>query len=194
MSTGTDIPQRRTVPLQLLLFAKYQRSHMTERFARETLQRPVHEYMRTDFIQLHSDLTVAQALESILQRQPAGRIIYFYVSDSNGRLLGVVPTRRLLMSPRGKQLSEIMVAPVIAIPRKATVLDACEFFIFHKLLAFPVVDEERRIVGLVDVELYTRELRDMDQQVSHEDLFQLIGVYATEAQQRSVPVLFRRRF
>ncbi len=167
---------------------------MTERLARETLQNPVHDHMRTDFVQLGPDLTVAQALESILEKQPAGRIIYFYVADGDGRLLGVVPTRRLLLSQRDKQLSQIMAAPVIAIPRTATVLDACEFFIFHKLLAFPVVDEERRIVGLVDVELYTRELRDMDRQVSHDDLFQLIGVYVTAAQQKSVHVLFRRRF
>jgi magnesium transporter len=167
---------------------------MTERLTRETLQAPVHEHMRTDFVQLHPDLTVAQALESILEKQPSGRIIYFYVADSDGRLLGVVPTRRLLLSPRDRPLSQIMIEPVITIPRNATVLDACEFFILHRLLAFPVVDEQGRIVGLVDVELYTRELQDLDRRESHDDLFQLIGVHATEAQQRSVPALFRRRF
>ncbi len=167
---------------------------MTERLSKETLHGPVDEHMRTDFVQLHPDLTVTQALDLILEKQPAGRIIYFYVADGDGRLLGVVPTRRLLLSPRDKRLSQVMIEPVIAIPRSATVLDACEFFILHKLLAFPVVDEERRIVGLVDVELYTRELSDLDRRESHDDLFQLIGVHATEAQQRSVPALFRRRF
>lgn len=167
---------------------------MAEPLTTETLHGPVHEHMRTDFVQLDAGLTVAQALESILEKQPTGRIIYFYVADSAGRLLGVVPTRRLLLSPRDKRLSQIMIEPVIAIPRNATVLDACEFFILHKLLAFPVVDAERRIIGLVDVELYTRELQDLDRQRSHEDLFQLIGLHATVAQQRSVPALFRRRF
>jgi magnesium transporter len=167
---------------------------MTEPLTKEKLQSPVDEHMRTDFVRLHPDLTVAQALELILEKQPAGRIIYFYVADSLGRLRGVVPARRLLLSPRDEHLSQIMIKPVIAIPRNATVLDACEFFILHKLLAFPVVDEEQRIVGLVDVELYTRELWDVDQRESHDDLFQLIGVHATEAQQRSVSALFRRRF
>jgi magnesium transporter len=46
----------------------------------------------------------------------------------------------------------------------------------------------------VDVELYTRELSDLDRRESHNDLFQLIGVHLTEAQQRSIPTLFRRRF
>jgi magnesium transporter len=166
---------------------------MTERLTREELHRPVREHMRGDFIRLNPDLTVAQALDLILEQQPAGRIIYFYVAGGDGRLLGVVPTRRLLLSPRDKPLSQIMVAPVVAIPRDATVLEACEFFVLHKLLAFPVVDEEGRIVGLVDVDLYTRELRDLDRSESHNDLFQLIGLHVTEAQQQSAPALFRRR-
>src|ERR1041385_7040179 len=73
--------------------AKDERGHMTEGLGRETLRGPVHEHLRTDFVQLHPDLTVAQALELILEKQPAGRIIYFYVADSEGRLQGVVPTR-----------------------------------------------------------------------------------------------------
>lgn len=167
---------------------------MTEQLTAEKLYGPVHEYMRTDFIQLRPDLTVAQALDLILEQQPAGRIIYFYVADDGGRLVGVVPTRRLLLSPRDKYLRQIMVKPVISIPRSATLLEACEFFILHKLLAFPVVDEEQRIIGLVDVELYARELSDLDRTESLNDLFQLIGVHATEVQQRSVFDLFRRRF
>lgn len=167
---------------------------MADRLTQDALHRPVHEQMRADFVRLHPDLTVAQALDMILERQPAGRIIYFYVADGDGRLLGVVPTRRLLLSPRGKAVSQIMVTPVVAIPREATVLEACEFFVLHKLLAFPVVDEEGRIVGLVDVELYTRELTDLDRGEGHDDLFQLIGVHVTEASRRSVASLFRRRF
>lgn len=167
---------------------------MNERLTREELHRPVREDMRGDFIRLNPDQTVAQTLDLILEQQPAGRIIYFYVVDGDGRLLGVVPTRRLLLSPRDKPLSQIMVAPVIAIPWYATVLEACEFFVLHKLLAFPVVDEGHRVVGLVDVDLYTRELRDLDRSQSHNDLFQLIGLHVTEAQQQSVPALFRRRF
>lgn len=167
---------------------------MAEQLTKESLYGPVHEHMRTDFIQLSPELTVAQALDLILDKQPAGRIIYFYVADAEERLLGVVPTRRLLLSPRDQPVSRIMIEPVIAIPRNATVLDACEFFVFHKLLAFPVVDEGRRIVGQVDVDLYTQELRDLDRRESHNDLFQLLGVQSIEGQRQSISAFFRRRF
>ena len=87
---------------------------------------------------------------------------YFYVVDDDERVQGVVPVRRLLLSPLDKRVEEIMVREVIALPKTATVLDACDFFILHRLLAFPVVDKERRILGIVDVELYTDELIDLD--------------------------------
>ena len=36
---------------------------------------------------------------------------------------------------------------MISIPDSATVLEACEFFTLHRLLAFPVVDASHRIIG-----------------------------------------------
>ena len=78
---------------------------------------------------------------------PAGRVIYFYVVDAEGRLLGVVPTRRLILSPRAYAPDGHHGRPPATIPRGATVLEACEFFIQHRLLAFPVVDEAGRVLG-----------------------------------------------
>ena len=167
---------------------------MAEPLSSDALHEPVVQHMRQDFAQLRADQTVGQALDSILARQPEGRIIYFYVANADGRLIGVVPTRRLLLGARDRPLTDIMVANVIAIPRSATVLDACEFFVLHKLLAFPIVDEERRMIGLVDVDLYTKELSDLDKRDDSENLFQLIGVHLSEAQQASPLFSFRKRF
>lgn len=160
----------------------------------DALQEPVTKHMRKDFVQLRADQTVGNALDSIRVKQPEGRIIYFYVADAADRLIGVVPTRRLLLSPLERPLTEIMVKHVITIPQSASVLDACEFFVLHKLLAFPIVDEERRMIGLVDVDLYTKELSDLDRRDDSETLFQLIGVHLSESQQASPITSFRKRF
>ena len=167
---------------------------MPDALSSDALQDSVVKHMRRDFVQLHADDTVGHALDSILARQPEGRIIYFYVADAAGRLIGVVPTRRLLLSPRDRPLTDIMVKQVIVIPQSATVLEACEFFVLHKLLAFPIVDDDRRMIGLVDVDLYTKELSDLDRRDDSENLFQLIGVHLSEAQQASPVTSFRLRF
>src|SRR5438270_9528926 len=118
------------------------------------LSDPVTRHMRPDFPRLSLHLTVGAALDWLRHHPPPGRIIYFYVVDDQDRLQGVVPTRRLVLSPPDKPVAEIMVRQVVALPDHATVLDACEFFIQHRYLAFPVVDEGRRLVGQVDVDLY----------------------------------------
>jgi len=150
--------------------------------------------MRTEFARLHIDQTIAEALSAIRANPPSSRVTYFYVVDDEGRLRGVVPVRRLLLSPLDKRVEEIMVREVIMLPETATVLDACDVFILHRLLALPVVDRNRHILGIVDVELYTDELIDLDRTQRRHDLFQLIGVHLTEARQSSPVVAFRSRF
>jgi Na+:H+ antiporter, NhaA family len=122
------------------------------------LSDPVTARMHQDFTQLRAGLTVGEALDWLRQNPPSGRVIYFYVVDAEGRLQGVVPTRRLVLSHAQTPLTDIMVADPVAIPGGATVLEACEFFTQHRLLAFPVVDEAKRILGVVDIDLYTESL------------------------------------
>src|SRR5262249_706995 len=55
-------------------------------------------------------------------------------------------------------------------------------------------DHQHRIIGLVDVELYTSELSDIDRSERTDDLFQLIGVHLAEAKQASSLAAFRSRF
>jgi Na+:H+ antiporter, NhaA family len=126
------------------------------------LNDPVTKRMHQDFTQLRVGQTVGEALDWLRQNPPLGRVIYFYVVDGEGRLQGVVPTRRLVLSRPEAQLSDIMVGKTVVLPAAATVLDACEFFIQHRLLAFPVVDEQKRLLGVVDIDLYTNELNQLD--------------------------------
>src|SRR5438067_10308058 len=116
------------------------------------------EHARKDFPLLDADMTVGKALDRIRREGVGERVIYFFAVDSDKRLVGVLPTRRLLTNALETPLRDIMVRRVVAIPATATVLDACEFFVLYKLFAFPDVDEQRRVVGLVDVSLFAEEM------------------------------------
>src|SRR5437870_4531716 len=104
----------------------------------------VAERMRTSFPRLRANQTVAEALASIRSQAPSeGVIVYFYVVDDDDRLLGVIPTRRLLLKPVDAKIGDLMVQKVLSLPPSATALEASRLFIQHRLLAFPVVDEGR---------------------------------------------------
>jgi magnesium transporter len=158
------------------------------------LSDPVTAHLRPGFTRLRQNQKAGQALQWIRDHPPEERIIYFYVVDENDRLCGVVPTRRLILAQPDMPLSEIMIRNVIALPSDASVMDACEFFIQHRLLAFPVVDNDRRIVGVVDVDLYTEELHDLTDAEERGNLFQQIGVSLGRRWQDSPLAAFRRRF
>src|SRR5437016_4037052 len=119
---------------------------------------PVADHARKDFPLLDAGMTVGEALERIRREGVGERVVYFYAVDEQKRLVGVVPTRRLLSARLETPLRQIMVPRVVAIPATATVLEACEFFVLYKFLAFPVVDEQRRVVGVIDANLFAEEI------------------------------------
>src|SRR5947209_20311304 len=96
------------------------------------LHDPVTKRMHQNYTRLRVGQTVGEALDWLRRNPPPGRVIYFYVVDDDGRLRGVLPTRRLVLSPLATPLADLMVAKVVTLPAAATVLDACEFFIQHR--------------------------------------------------------------
>jgi magnesium transporter len=155
---------------------------------------PVTTLARYDATLLVGDLTVREALDSIRNGGSGERIVYFYVTDPEGRLAGVIPTRRLLTAALDQRLDAIMAARVLAIPSSATVLEACEMFVMHRFLAFPVVDEERRVVGVVDVGAFEGELLDYAERERTEEMFETIGFRIAGLRSASAFKAFLQRF
>lgn len=143
---------------------------------------------------LRIDQTIGQALEAIRHTGLEERIFYFYVVDSEGRLSGVVPARKLLTEPVERKIGEVMMKRVLSLPDSATLMEACECFILHKFLAIPVIDSEKRLRGIVDVGLFTDEVMELGAGNNSDQLFQSIGIHVQEALHASPWKAFGIRF
>jgi len=160
------------------------------------LNEPVGNMAGRDFTALAQDLTVTGALAQIREHGAAQQIIYFYVVDAAQRLVGVLPTRRLLLAPPEARLQDIMISRVVTIPETATALEACEMFLMHKFLAFPVVTNDRRLVGVINVGMFsqfTEEALSLTERAHVEDVFERIGFHVAEVQSASPGKAFRLR-
>ena len=158
---------------------------------------PALNYARKDFPLLEADASVEKALEKIRREGVGERVIYFYAVDGDKRLVGVVPTRRLLTAALDARLREIMVPRVIALPAAATVLEACEFFVLYKFLAFPVVDAERRVIGIVDTDVFMESVFESDEsegEGARDDFFEALGFHLAQVRDASPWRVFRYRF
>ncbi|QYO61989.1 CBS domain-containing protein [Leptolyngbya sp. 7M] len=158
------------------------------------LQEPVHHYARTDFPGLDESLTVEGALRLIRMKGLGERIVYFYVIDAERHLKGILSTRALLMSKPSVRLSDIMSTNLVSIPASASVLEACEMFLEHKFLAFPVVDDAGRMIGVVDAGLFTKETLNIAERHHVDDVFQMIGFGISQIKGKSPFGIFRYRF
>jgi magnesium transporter len=87
-----------------------------------------------------------------------------------------------------------MISRVVTIPSTATVMEACEMFMLHKYLAFPVVTTDRKLVGVVNVAMFTENVFDVSEKEHMDDVFQRIGFSVAEVQTASPWRAFRLRF
>lgn len=158
------------------------------------MQEPALRYARRDFPVIRDNLTVGEAL-SIIRREGVGeRIIYFYVINERGQLVGIVPTRRLLTSMPSEPVAEIMITDIVTIPHRATVHDACEMFVKHKFFAFPIVDDDNHVRGIIDIGFFSQETISVVERQKIEDIFQIIGVGIAQLRGHSALGVLRYRF
>jgi len=76
-------------------------------------------------------------------------IMYFYVTDISGKLQGVVDVRELIAAEPRQTLEQVMTDSIISLGPEETLGDALRAFTRYGFNALPVVDEERRILGVV---------------------------------------------
>jgi magnesium transporter len=158
------------------------------------LEAPLSAHIMHQFVALHDSLTAQETIELLRHSQDIPDINYLYVVNDGNRLTGVLPTRKLLHAPPEARVVDIMQPDPVSIPRDVSVMQAVQFFMEHKFLAYPVVDPEHRLVGVVDVTLFNRELLDVAKRRQIEDLFETLGVRIAKLAQASPFGAFRYRF
>ncbi len=167
---------------------------MTAAIGEGRLSDPVLSHVSSAAATVRADDTIDEALAALRSHPPAERIVYFYAVDADSRLVGVVPTRRLLVAKPGERVRDVMVPRVVSLPAHATILDACEVFVLHRFLALPVVDDAGRLLGTVDLSLFTDEMIDAGARREAEDVFQLLGIHVARGRPASPWASFRDRF
>jgi magnesium transporter len=162
--------------------------------ALDHLDEPITRHLLANFVALGADLTAEATIASLRSQTDIPDINYLYVVDQDRRLIGVLPTRKLLTAAPEKHLAEIMQPDPVSIPEGVTTLEACRFFLEHKYLAYPVVRPDRTLVGVVDVTLFNRELLDVAKRRQIDDLFETLGVRVSKLDQASPFAAFQYRF
>lgn len=156
------------------------------------LDDPVRDHLRREFVRADADATVDGLLSRLRREGDDHAIFYVYVLDDEA-IAGVVPIRRLLTADPQARLGDLVEGDLVTLPADATLLEAIEAFLDHRFLAFPVVDEAGRMLGVVDVHLFTPEAIDVAERRRVDQVLEWIGLHATQARQGSIWTVARSR-
>ncbi|MGH9476513.1 MAG: magnesium transporter MgtE N-terminal domain-containing protein [Terriglobales bacterium] len=108
--------------------------------------------MTTEFVALPESATAAAAVVAARAFPgPIAGLTTVFLVNGEGQLAGAVPVSRILLSRPEGVLRDMADEP-IAVERQQTEGEVSEIFNKYNLLALPVVDEQRRILGVITVD------------------------------------------
>ncbi len=147
--------------------------------------------MTTEVASLPSGLSAGEAIEALrrLHADLGSNLAYVYVVDDDRRLLGVVPFRELVFARPGQALDEIMVHNPYRVTVDADREVVTELIQRYRLLALPVVDHNRSLIGMVKVD----EAMEAVQEEAGEDIAVMVGAGEEEGVYTPVRTSVRRR-
>ncbi len=169
----------------------------TSKLSQTFLSDRVTDHLHRQFVALSTEDTVAEALAKIQQQELDQPIVYFYVFDEQQRLAGVIPVRKLLFEKPQTKIATFMLSNVIAVSQGTSIGEAGSVLLEHRLLAVPVVDDQRRMLGVLDLSHFTEDALDslsMVQRPQVDRFFQLLGLHISLNRHVSSWTQFRERF
>lgn len=108
--------------------------------------------MTTEYVNLKKSMTVSDALSHIRNVAIEKETIYTCYVTENRFLVGIVTAKDLLISPLDKKIEDIMETNVVYVQTEEDREIAASMFLKYDFLALPVVDKERRLVGIITVD------------------------------------------
>jgi magnesium transporter len=153
---------------------------LLSKVAREDLGRREHfeddrvgAIMTTEYCALDPTLRVTEAIESVRRQAPDRETIYYcYVVDKDGRLIGTLSLRDLILARAHQTIGDVMTTDLVAVGINADQEEAARLIQQYDLLALPVIDSSGRLVGLVTHD----DAADIVQEEETENVERMAGI------------------
>ena len=105
--------------------------------------------MTTEYVDIRETMTVAQAMAHIKETGIHKETIYTcYVTDQR-RLLGIVSAKDLMTTADDVLIRDLMQTEIISVSTHTDKEEVAQLFTKYDFLALPVLDQDKRLVGIV---------------------------------------------
>jgi magnesium transporter len=106
--------------------------------------------MSSDYVTLSPDLNMTQAIKQIRAIATDRETVYLiYVVNAQGKLLGVVSLREIILAEPEQTIAEVMSTDLIVGDVNEDQESIAEKLHYYDFIALPIVDEQQRLLGIV---------------------------------------------
>jgi magnesium transporter len=135
--------------------------------------------MATDVVTVREDVTVAEAIEALRHQcaEDERQLYQVYAIDASGRLLGVVPVARLIVSAPSRLVREVAEPPVVEVQPQTDQEEVARLMARYNVAAMPVVDEQGKLLGRITFD----DVVDVVEAEGTEDILKFGGMEALDA-------------
>ena len=133
--------------------------------------------MTPEYVAVRAGMTVDEVLQFLRRAAPDAETIYYlYVLDDDGRLVGVLSLRDLIVTDPSMRVAEIMNPDVIHVTTETDQEEVARIMADYDLTVLPVTDDAGRLVGIVTID----DVVDVLEEEATEDIHRLGAVDAPE--------------
>ncbi|MFN8436332.1 MAG: magnesium transporter [Cytophagales bacterium] len=146
--------------------------------------------MAKELVKTNVNWTVKRCIDQIrIQAEKIDRIFSVYVVDDEDKLLGIVSTKKLLLTPDSISLKDIYEPDIISVNSYEEVEQVADLFKKYDLEALPVVNVQGKLVGLITVD----DVLDVVTEKAEKDIQAMSGISESIEEDDSVWTLTRAR-
>jgi CBS domain-containing protein len=108
--------------------------------------------MTTDYFTIPPDRTAEETITLLRAEASDLESQYIYITDPDEHLVGVISLRDLIVAQPAAKVREFMTTPVISVAADMPQEEVAAVLTKYDLLAVPVVDDAKKILGIVTVD------------------------------------------
>ena len=133
--------------------------------------------MTAEYIDLHKEMTVSQAIDSIRKKGYEKETIYVaYVTNESRVLEGIVSLKDLIFAKPDDLIGDIMETDILCANTLDHQEDVVAMIQKYDMLALPIVDKENRLVGIVTVD----DAIDVIEEEATEDIEKMAAIVPSD--------------
>jgi magnesium transporter len=146
--------------------------------------------MALEFVSVNANSDIRGAIESIREkREDVEKLYYVWVVDDEGKLVGVVSMKDLLLEPIDTKIQDIMHSDVISVDAATDQEEVARIIKQYDLTHVPVVNGQQKLIGRITND----DIIDVIEEEASEDISLMAGVLDQEIAEESALKISRAR-